>query len=73
MTDRSDELPFAWMNQRVERLTGFSARHALLTDAVATTSPEYCLAATIYNVRQCFGFTATTADLIGGLTPAPPI
>jgi signal transduction histidine kinase len=34
MTERSDELPFAWLNQRVERLTGFSARHALLTDVV---------------------------------------
>lgn len=35
----------------------------MLTDAVATTSPEYCMQATVYNVRQCFGFTATAADL----------
>jgi signal transduction histidine kinase len=34
MTQRSDELPFAWLNQWVERLTGFSARHAFLTDVV---------------------------------------
>src|ERR1700722_15503536 len=34
MTDSSDELPFAWLNQRVERLTSFSARHGLLTDVV---------------------------------------
>ncbi|WP_329410137.1 cysteine hydrolase [Nocardia vinacea] len=42
----------------------------LLTDAVATTSPEYCMEATTYNVRQCFGFTATAADLVRGLTSA---
>jgi signal transduction histidine kinase len=34
MNDRSDELVFAWLNQRVERLTGYSARHRLLTDVV---------------------------------------
>src|SRR4030088_1840552 len=28
----------------------------LLEDCAATTSPDYCLAATLYNVRQCFGF-----------------
>jgi nicotinamidase-related amidase len=28
----------------------------LLEDCAATTSPDYCLKATIYNVRQCFGF-----------------
>jgi len=43
----------------------------LLEDAAGTTSPEFCLAATLYNVRQCFGFTATGADLIAALpTPA---
>jgi signal transduction histidine kinase len=34
MSDRSDELLFTWLNQRVERLTTFSARHRLLTDVV---------------------------------------
>jgi signal transduction histidine kinase len=34
MSDRSDELLFAWLNQRVERLTAFSARHRFLTDVV---------------------------------------
>jgi signal transduction histidine kinase len=34
MSDRSDELLFAWLNQRVERLTTFSARHRPLTDLV---------------------------------------
>ena len=28
----------------------------LLADCVATTSPDYCMAATLYNVQQCFGF-----------------
>jgi nicotinamidase-related amidase len=31
----------------------------LLEDASATTSPTYCWDATVYNVRQCFGFTTT--------------
>src|SRR6266568_371302 len=39
----------------------------LLTDAVATTSPAYCLDATVYNVRQCFGFTATAIDVAQAL------
>jgi ureidoacrylate peracid hydrolase len=43
----------------------------LLTDAAATTSPEYCMEATIYNVRQCFGFTATAEDLDRALAAAP--
>jgi nicotinamidase-related amidase len=29
----------------------------MLADAVATTSPAYCMEATLYNVRQCYGFT----------------
>jgi signal transduction histidine kinase len=32
MSDRSDELLFGWLNQRVERLSAFSARRRLLTD-----------------------------------------
>lgn len=35
----------------------------LLEDAAATTSPPFCWDATVYNVRQCFGFTATLADV----------
>lgn len=35
----------------------------LLEDASATTSPAYCWDATLYNVRQCFGFTAALADI----------
>ncbi|MEU5032300.1 cysteine hydrolase family protein [Streptomyces milbemycinicus] len=35
----------------------------MLEDAVATTSPPYCMDATLYNVRQCFGFTLTAEAL----------
>jgi ureidoacrylate peracid hydrolase len=35
----------------------------MLEDCSATTSPDYCWQATIYNVRQCFGFTMIGADL----------
>lgn len=31
----------------------------LLEDCVATTSPDFCREATLYNVRQCFGFVCT--------------
>ena len=40
----------------------------LLEDCAATTSPDYCMAATIYNVSQCFGFVvgsdAVAAELV---------
>lgn len=39
----------------------------LLEDAVGTTSPEYCMDATVYNVRQCFGFTTRTDELHAAL------
>ncbi len=32
----------------------------LVKDCTATTSPEYCWHATIYNVNQCFGFVSDT-------------
>lgn len=31
----------------------------LLEDCAATTSPDYCAQATLYNVKQCFGFVAS--------------
>jgi nicotinamidase-related amidase len=40
----------------------------MLTDASATTSPPYCHHAAVYNTRQCFGFTATSAALMAALT-----
>ena len=42
----------------------------MLTDASATTSPPYCHEATIYNTRQCYGFTAATPDLLDALDTA---
>lgn len=35
----------------------------LLQDCTATTSPAFCMDATLYNVRQCFGFTLDSAPL----------
>jgi nicotinamidase-related amidase len=40
----------------------------LLQDCTNTTSPEYCLQATLYNVKQCFGFVSNSAYLIEGIT-----
>ncbi len=39
----------------------------MLEDCSATTSPAFCWDATVYNVRQCFGFTAQSGDLIAAL------
>ena len=42
----------------------------LLEDCAATTSPDYCLQATLYNVRQCFGFVASGSSLAEALQGA---
>ena len=39
----------------------------LVEDLCGTTSPAFCTDATVYNVRQCFGFTTTAAELLAGL------
>jgi nicotinamidase-related amidase len=39
----------------------------MVEDCSATTSPQFCWDATLYNVRKCFGFTAGTAALLKGL------
>jgi len=39
----------------------------LVSDCTATTSPKYCWDATLYNVKQCFGFVTTSHDLRAGL------
>ena len=39
----------------------------LLEDCTATTSPDFCLKATLHNVRFCFGFTTTSKQLVQGL------
>ncbi len=42
----------------------------LLEDCTATTSPEYCMQATLYNVKQCFGFVSDSVMLLESLTEA---
>lgn len=39
----------------------------MLHDCVATTSPDYCMQATLYNVKLLFGFVAQSQALIDGL------
>jgi len=39
----------------------------LLRDCAATTSPEYCWLATLYNVKQCFGFVTDSLALLQGM------
>jgi nicotinamidase-related amidase len=40
----------------------------LLKDCSATTSPEYCMQATLYNTRQCFGFVLDSRVIAAALT-----
>lgn len=42
----------------------------MLEDCVATTSPDYCMQATIYNVNLLFGFTTDSKALAAGLAAA---
>lgn len=42
----------------------------LVEDCAATTSPAFCWEATLYNVRQCFGFVTSSAALFAAL-PEP--
>lgn len=39
----------------------------LVKDCTATTSPEYCWLATLYNVKQCFGFVTDSQDILKAL------
>jgi nicotinamidase-related amidase len=39
----------------------------LIEDCTATTSPEYCWQATIYNVKQCFGFVTDSQAIYKAL------
>ncbi len=39
----------------------------LVEGAATTSSPAFCLEATVYNVRQCFGFTAAWQDVVAML------
>ena len=42
----------------------------LLEDCAATTSPDYCMAATLYNVQQCFGFVVQSDVITSALAQA---
>ncbi len=39
----------------------------LIEDCVATTSPDYCMQATLFNVNQCFGFIVQSGDIATAL------
>lgn len=39
----------------------------LVDGAAATTSPAFCHEATLYNTRQCYGFSTGAADLLAAL------
>ncbi|MDB5570415.1 MAG: hypothetical protein JWN93_1598 [Hyphomicrobiales bacterium] len=39
----------------------------LVEDCTATTSPDFCMQATLFNVRQCFGFVIDSKDLARAL------
>ena len=39
----------------------------LVSDCAATTSPEYCWLATLYNVKQCFGFVADSHAILDAI------
>ena len=39
----------------------------LLRDCTATTSPDYCFQATVYNVNQCFGFVTDGETLTAAI------
>jgi nicotinamidase-related amidase len=43
----------------------------LVQDCSATTSPEYCWQATLYNVKQCFGFVTHSLDMLTALNHSP--
>lgn len=42
----------------------------LVEDGTATTSPDYCVKATLYNVRLLFGFTTSSQSLDSALSAA---
>jgi nicotinamidase-related amidase len=42
----------------------------LIEDGAATTSPDYCVQSTLYNVRLLFGFTTRSDAIISGLAVA---
>ncbi len=41
----------------------------LIKDCTATTSPEFCWQATLYNVKQCFGFVTESEAILTAIEP----
>jgi nicotinamidase-related amidase len=41
----------------------------LLEDCATTTSPDYCRLATLYNVKQCYGFVSRSQDWLEAVRP----
>ncbi|MDY7100878.1 MAG: isochorismatase family cysteine hydrolase [Actinomycetota bacterium] len=44
----------------------------LLEDCTATTSPRFCVDAALFNIRDAFGFTATSGDLRAAIDRSSP-
>lgn len=42
----------------------------MVKDCTATTSPEYCWQATLYNVKQCFGFVSDSQTILKAMVMA---
>lgn len=43
----------------------------MIEDCVATTTPAFCLEATLHNVCFCFGFTTNSEQLVRPVEKAP--
>jgi nicotinamidase-related amidase len=42
----------------------------MLEDCCATTSPDFCTEATVWNVKKCYGFVTQSAKVIAALAAA---
>ena len=69
-----DELEIPTGDIRVDkhRISGFwdTPLDSILRNlgCCATTSPDFCTAATIWNVNQCFGFVASSDAVIAAVS-----
>ena len=44
----------------------------LVEDCCATSSPQFCTDATLWNVKKCFGFVTQADDVAAGLAGLSP-
>ncbi|MPQ97388.1 isochorismatase family protein [Modestobacter sp. I12A-02628] len=76
---RVDTLLFAGVNvdqcvlATLTEAAGLGYDVVLVEELCATTSPSFCTEATLYNVRQCFGFTVRDPDLRAALAGPDPV